>query len=28
MNDVPQYPQILEIIAEAKESDLVSAVVT
>ncbi len=27
MNDVPQYPQILEIIVEVKESDLVTAVV-
>jgi hypothetical protein len=25
MNDVPQYPQILEIISEVKESDLVAA---
>jgi len=27
MNEVPQYPKILEIIAEVKESDLVAAVV-
>jgi hypothetical protein len=28
MNDVREYPQILEIIAEVRESDFVAAVVT